>query len=141
MTTSTLSLPARLIAATAAGLLSVGLLAGCSDDEPAPAPSASASAGSDAAADEHMAENITEFSYAGQDGETALDLLLVQDPEAQTTGEGEMAFVTTIKGRTAEDGKEFWGLYVDGEMAEVGAGSLVTEDGQQIQWKLEAIDQ
>jgi hypothetical protein len=51
-----------------------------------------------------------------------------------------MAFVTAIQGHAAEDGEEFWALYVDGEMAEVGAGSLETEDGQQLEWKLEEIE-
>lgn len=132
----------RLLAATAAGVLSVGLVAGCSgDDEAAPAasPSAAAEVGSEAG-DETAADEVTEFSYEGEDGETALDLLLAADPEAEVSGEGEMAFVTTIQGRTAEDGAEFWALYVDGEMAQVGAGALETEDGQEIQWKLEEIE-
>lgn len=79
-----------------------------------------------------------DFSYPGQDGETALDLLLEADPTAETAGEGEMAFVTGICGYTADEAeKEFWALYVDGEQAMEGAGSLETEDGQEITWKLE----
>lgn len=111
----------RLLAATATGLLSVGVLAGCSGDD-APA------------------EEVTSFSYEGADGETALDLLLTHDPEAEVAGEGEMAFVTAIQGRAAEDGEEFWALSVDGEPAQVGAGALETEDGQQIEWTLEEIE-
>jgi hypothetical protein len=79
-----------------------------------------------------------DFSYSGEDGETALDLLLEADPTAETTGEGDMAFVTTICGYTASQGEnEFWALYVDGEQAMEGAGSLETEDDQEITWKLE----
>jgi hypothetical protein len=48
-----------------------------------------------------------------------------------------MAFVTAIQGRAADPESEFWALYVDGEQAQVGAGALVTEDGQTITWKLE----
>ncbi len=132
----------RLFAATAAGVLSVGLLAGCSGAEesaPEASPAASAEVEADGA-DETTTDETTEFSYEGQDGETALDLLLVQDPQAEVSGEGEMAFVTGIQGRSAEDGQEFWALYVDGEMAQVGAGALETEDGQQIEWKLEEIE-
>jgi hypothetical protein len=140
VTTSVRPFPARLLAATAAGLLSVGLLAGCTgDDEPATTPSGSASTSADAAASPE-AQDVTELSYAGETGQTALDLLLVHDPDAQVSGEGEMAYVTAIHGRAAEDGQEFWALYVDGEMAQVGAGVLDTEDGQQIQWKLEKIE-
>ncbi|PFG43471.1 uncharacterized protein DUF4430 [Isoptericola jiangsuensis] len=139
MTISTRPLPARLLAATTAGLLSVGLLAGCSTEDAAtPAATASASAEASAAATE--AAEVTELTYEGETGRTALDLLLEHDPQAEVSGEGEMAYVTGIGGRTAEDGTEFWGFYVDGEMAEVGAGSFETEDGQQILWKLEKIE-
>lgn len=132
----------RLFAATAAGVLSVGLLAGCSGaDESAPEASPEASTEMQAdGADETATDEAPTFSYEGEDGETALDLLLAQDPQAEMSGEGEMAFVTAIQGRVAEDGKEFWALYVDGEMAQVGAGALETEDGQQIEWKLEEIE-
>ncbi|WP_246256625.1 DUF4430 domain-containing protein [Isoptericola halotolerans] len=130
----------RLLTATAAGVLSIGLLAGCTgEDDPAPEASVEASTEADAG-DEAPAQDVTELSYAGEDGQTALDLLLVHDPEAEVSGEGEMAFVTAIKGHAAEDGAEFWAFYVDGEMAQVGAGSFETEDGQQIQWKLEEIE-
>ncbi|WP_407317573.1 DUF4430 domain-containing protein [Isoptericola halotolerans] len=131
----------RLLAATTAGLLCAGLVAGCAgDDEAAPEASAPASTEADAGGEETAAGDVTEFSYAGEHGKTALDLLLVHDPDAEVSGEGEMAFVTAIQGRAAEDGEEFWGLYVDGEMAQVGAGALETEDGQEIQWKLEEIE-
>ncbi|MEG3615302.1 DUF4430 domain-containing protein [Isoptericola haloaureus] len=137
----------RLLSAAAAGALSVGLLAACGqDDTPAADPadtSASVTATqetSDADAEdaEESAEDVTELTYAGQDGETALDLLLEADPEAEVTGEGDMAYVTGIQGHSADE-DEFWGLYVDGEMAQVGAGSLETEDGQEIRWTLEEI--
>ncbi|RPF20859.1 DUF4430 domain-containing protein [Myceligenerans xiligouense] len=79
-----------------------------------------------------------DFSYGGEDGETALDLLLENDPTAEAAGEGETAFVTGICGYAADEGaNEFWALYVDGEQATEGAGALETEDGQEITWKLE----
>lgn len=81
----------------------------------------------------------TELSYPGEEGRTALELLLEADPSAVVEGEGEMAFVTAIGGRAAGE-SEFWALYVDGEQAQVGAGSLVTEDGQTVTWKLEEVE-
>lgn len=79
-----------------------------------------------------------DLTYAGQDGETALDLLRAADPTAEVSGEGENAFVTAICGYTAQESdNEFWALYVDGEQAEVGAGSLETSDGQELTWTLE----
>ncbi len=78
------------------------------------------------------------LSYPGRTGATALELLLEADPSAEITGEGENAFVTAINGRAADDSKnEFWSLSVDGEPAQVGAGSLETEDGQEITWTID----
>ena len=46
--------------------------------------------------------------------------------------------MTAIGGRAADDSKkEFWSLSVDGEPAQVGAGTLETEDGQEITWTIE----
>lgn len=117
--------------ALASLLLAVGLLAGCgtADEAPADDTSASSSVASD---------DAPELSYEGVAGKTALELLVDADPTAIVQGEGENAFVTGIEGREAqESAKEFWALYVNGEMAQVGAGSLVTETGDEITWKLE----
>ncbi|MCO7272136.1 DUF4430 domain-containing protein [Cellulosimicrobium cellulans] len=139
---------ARPLTALTAVLLAAGLLAGCSStDEPAAdaaSPSTSTaseetSAPADDATDEASddAEDAPELSYEGRAGTTALDLLLEADPSAQVTGEGGNAFVTAIDGVAADPDSEFWALYVNGEMATVGAGSLETEDGDEITWKLE----
>lgn len=144
----------RLAALSAAGVLAASLAA-CSavgDDAPSQvetvpsdvasmrsesaSPSDSASPSGSATADDSTA--AAELSYPGEDGKTALALLLENDPDAQVEGEGEQAMVVGIKGRTADDSKnEFWALYVDGEQAQVGAGALETSDGQTITWKLE----
>ncbi|MBN0039584.1 DUF4430 domain-containing protein [Cellulosimicrobium cellulans] len=142
--------PARPLTALTAVLLAAGLLAGCSStDEPATDATSSTSTASeetsapaddatDEASDESGdAEDAPEFSYEGRTGTTALDLLLEADPSAQVTGEGENAFVTAIDGVAADPDSEFWALYVNGEMATVGAGSLETKDGDEITWKLE----
>ncbi|WP_426308848.1 DUF4430 domain-containing protein [Cellulosimicrobium sp. E-16] len=145
--------PARPLTALTAVLLTAGLLAGCSStDEPgadatsstststaseetsAPADDATDEASDDESSD---TDDAPEFSYEGRAGTTALDLLLEADPSAQVTGEGENAFVTAIDGVVADPDSEFWALYVNGEMATVGAGSLETTDGDEITWKLE----
>jgi hypothetical protein len=144
---------ARPLTALTAALLTAGLLAGCSSaDEPAAdtTPSASestageeTSAPAEDATDEASdgesgdAEEAPELSYEGKDGSTALALLLEADPSAAVTGEGENAFVTTIDGVAANPDNQFWALYVNGEAATVGAGSLETKDGDEITWKLE----
>ncbi len=101
----------------------------------APSDAASSASPSDSASPAAGAET---FSYPGRTGATALELLLEADPSAEVTGEGENAFVTAIGGRVADDSKkEFWSLSVDGEPAQVGAGTLETEDGQEITWTIE----
>jgi hypothetical protein len=135
--TATLSPLRRALAAVPAAALAVGLLAGCGgSDSPAPAGSATPSVDPSA----HVTENLSEFSYAGEDGRTALELLLEKDADASVQGEGEGAFVTGIRGREADADSEFWALYVDGEMAQVGAGSLETTDDQTVTWKLEEFE-
>lgn len=139
---------ARPLTALTALLLTAGLLAGCSSaDEPAadPTPSATESTASEetsAPADEATdgasdGTEAPELSYEGREGATALDLLLEADPSAAITGEGENAFVTAVDGVAADPASEFWALYVNGEMAAVGAGALQTKDGDEITWKLE----
>ncbi len=143
--------PARSLTALTSLLLAAGLLAGCAQGEDTPA--ADTTASSTVAADDddasESADDATsddvgdsaddvELTYEGAAGKTALELLVAADPTAVVQGEGENAFVTGIDGREAQDSaKEFWALYVNGEMAQVGAGSLVTETGDEITWKLE----
>lgn len=76
------------------------------------------------------------FSYQGQGGKTALALLQAS-ADVKISGEGEMAFVTSINGRRADEGaREYWSFWVNGEMAQVGAGSYMTKDGDLIEWKI-----
>ena len=83
------------------------------------------------------AEN-TIGKYGGHNGYTALKLLLEVDSTAKYTGTGDTSFVTTVCGKTADNVKhEFWALYANGELTNVGAGSLVTDDNMYIEWKLE----
>lgn len=97
-----------------------------------------AEASASASADPSAEASADTFGYEGRTGATALELLLEADPSAEVTGEGENAFVTAINGRAADDSKnEFWSLSVDGELAQVGAGSLETEDGQEITWTID----
>jgi len=100
--------------------------------------SATLNAPSDTAPSGTASDGAETLSYTGRTGATALDLLLEADPSAEVTGEGENAYVTAIGGRVAdESSSEFWSLSVDGEPAQVGAGTLETEDGQEITWTLE----
>ena len=141
----------RALALPAAAVLALGLLGGCAaggdgsgdgsgvvPDATATAPAAEETPAETPASGLTVSQDGLEVTYAGVAGMTALDLLLRLDPTATTSGEGENAFVTSIAGRAADAAaNEFWGFYVNGEMAPVGAGSFVTEDGDVITWKLE----
>lgn len=81
---------------------------------------------------------VTGITYPGQDGVTALELLVAADPSVGVTGSGQNAFVTRIGGRTADEGKhQFWKLQIDGADAAVGAGSLETKDGETVTWSID----
>jgi hypothetical protein len=115
--------PLRALGAATAALLLTGLLAACGGDAAGPDPvvPATLNAQSDAASPSASASPSDDASSS-----------------AEVTGEGENAFVTAIGGRAADDSKkEFWSLSVDGEPAQVGAGTLETEDGQEITWTIE----
>ncbi|WP_020014337.1 DUF4430 domain-containing protein [Promicromonospora sukumoe] len=133
--------PLTAVAAAATALLVAGLLGACGGTtaEPETMVSATLSQQSDAETAAPSASAAADtLSYPGRTGATALELLLEADPSAEVTGEGENAFVTAINGRAADDSKnEFWSLSVDGEPAQVGAGSLETEDGQEITWTID----
>jgi len=68
---------------------------------------------------------------------TALDLTK-EKANVKTKGDGVNAYVTEIDGITAQDSKkEYWAFYVNGKMAEVGAGSYKLREGDKIEWKIE----
>ncbi|QQG41815.1 MAG: DUF4430 domain-containing protein [Candidatus Woesebacteria bacterium] len=53
------------------------------------------------------------------------------------SGAGENAFVTEINGRAADSKKrEFWELVINGQSAQVGAGSYTIQKGDSILWKI-----
>ncbi len=52
-------------------------------------------------------------------------------------GEGINAFVTSINGKQANTNqKEFWEFKVNGQQAQVGAGSYIIKNHDQIEWKI-----
>jgi len=138
----------RLLAVAVPVALAAGLLGGCassSSDEPATGTQTAASVPTGVTPSATPTDvftrdadgKVTGISYPGEDGETALDLLLGADPTAKVQGKGANAFVVGIGGRTADDAKhEFWSLEVDGKQAQVGAGTLKTKDGETITWTL-----
>ncbi len=76
-------------------------------------------------------------TYQGVAGKTALELLQ-SNATAITSGTGEMAFVASINGRSADTAKkEFWSFNINDVSSKVGAGSYITKDTDTILWKIE----
>src|SRR5690606_2087024 len=74
--------------------------------------------------------------YDGQEGKTALELLKENaDVVTETASFGE--FVDSINGVKGGDGGKYWIFYVNGEVAQVGAGEYKTKDGDKIEWRFE----
>lgn len=76
--------------------------------------------------------------YNGEEGRTAMDLLKAKYL-VQTQSFGDMGeFVKSING-VEPDTTHFWGFYVNGSIAQVGADMYVTKPSDQVEWKLEKI--
>lgn len=78
------------------------------------------------------------IKYQGVEGKTALELL--KNSHTVTTKQfsfGEM--VVAIDGVEPAPNEAYWAFYVNGSLAAVGAGSYVTKNGDQIEWRLEEI--
>ena len=82
----------------------------------------------DGAEKKYQAKNVV--------GKTALQAT-EQVVTIEKSGEGEMAFITSINGRVAsESKKEYWKLLVNGQEAKVGAGSYTIVKGDTIGWEI-----
>jgi len=74
------------------------------------------------------------FEYKGEEGKDALSLLR----EKTSVELDNKGMVVLVNGRKAEaEKREFWGFYVNGKMAEVGASDFKTKDTDVINWKIE----
>ncbi len=79
----------------------------------------------------------TQSTLSPKKGTTALQLLSASH-KIMTKGEKENTYITEIDGRAAADtSREFWAFYVNGEQAQVGAGSYLVKNNDTIEWKIE----
>lgn len=75
--------------------------------------------------------------FDATENETALELLQ-KTTTVKTKGSGTNAYVTQIGDREASDSKkEFWAFYVNGKLADVGAGTYKLRNDDTIMWKIE----
>lgn len=83
-------------------------------------------------------EDKKTVSYDGQTGKTALEILKSLTTVAtKQSSYGE--FVTGIGGVQADGTTQFWSFYVNGKLADVGAGTYKTTNGEKIQWRIENV--
>jgi hypothetical protein len=80
------------------------------------------------------------IKYLGEEGKTALELLkknyIVKTKEYSGLGE----FVTSINGNEPDPNEYYWSFYVNGKPAQVGASQYSTRPGDEIEWKLEKVE-
>jgi hypothetical protein len=85
-------------------------------------------------------EEGKKVSYEGQDGQTALAVLKsLAEVETKQSNYGE--FVVAINGVKADGTTQFWAFYVNGKLADEGAGTYSTKDGDKIEWRVEDVTQ
>ena len=78
-------------------------------------------------------------TYTANESENALAALKRQTDVKTKTFEGMGEYVTAINGLAADDSTNFWAFYINGQQAEVGAGSYTAMAGDQLEWRLEAM--
>jgi len=78
---------------------------------------------------------LTQISYHGQAGQDAL-ALLKKHATVQTKHYSFGDLVTSISGVKGA-GPKYWTFYVNGKMAQVGAGSYATKSTDTLMWKLQ----
>lgn len=79
-------------------------------------------------------EASDQLSYHGRSGSDALSLL----KENATIEQDASGLVSVINNRKADDNQhEYWGFYVNGELAIVGPADYQTQDTDVILWKIE----
>lgn len=84
----------------------------------------------------NVSEDGKTVSYEGRQGQTALALLKT-GAEVATSDSDFGEFVTAINGVEAEASQEYWAFYVNGNLANEGAGTYQTQTGDRIEWRLE----
>lgn len=79
------------------------------------------------------------FYIYPSENKTALDLLKMKHTVTVKTYSGIGDMVTGIDGQKP-DSKHFWEFFINGKSSNVGAGSYKPVDGDNLEWKLSAID-
>lgn len=131
----------KLAAVLAVLVVAVGgvlYVANRDDNEPASQPSTNQQTPQQPTATLTVSEDKKTVGYEGQTDKTALEVLKsLADVKTKQNSYGE--FVSSINGVEADGMRQFWAFYVDGKLANEGAGTYKTTNGQKIEWRVEDI--
>ena len=87
------------------------------------------------AAQNTNAAAVTSYTYKGEDGKNALEILKAKYPKTTMKGSSLGDYVTGIDGH--ESGSNaYWEFFVNGKSSAVGPGSYTTKSTDTIEWKL-----
>ncbi len=82
-----------------------------------------------------VSEQNQPIAYEGETGKSALELLKAKYT-ATTKQSSYGEFVTSIDGKEG-NGPKYWAFYLNGKLADVGAGAYNSKNGDKIEWRLE----
>jgi uncharacterized protein DUF4430 len=88
-------------------------------------------------ATEEQVQTATAVRYVAQPGKIVLDQLKDHAREVIVKDSEYGQYVDSINGLKGGTGNKYWTYYVDGQMANIGAGEYVTEGGEEVVWKFE----
>ena len=74
-------------------------------------------------------------SYVAIEGKTSLEQLKTSATNVQTKTTSYGEYVDTIGSLVGGTDGKYWTFYIDGVMANVGAGSYIQKGGEKIEWK------
>lgn len=80
---------------------------------------------------------ITEFKYQGEEGKNALEIL--KSKASVITKQYDFGELVTAINGTQGSGPKYWSFYVNGKLSDEGAGTYVTHDSDNIEWKLQEL--
>lgn len=132
----------RLLIGLIAIIVVIGLTIGAlalyqaNQDSTAPAPASDSQQPAESATSEF---GRTEISYEATAGITSLEQLKLEAEDVVVSESEYGELVESIEGHKSGTDGNYWSFYVNGEMAQVGAGAYVQEEGDVIEWKFQKL--
>lgn len=81
-------------------------------------------------------QNENEVTFTAIADQTVLDQLQTK-ANVSVKDSSYGPYVDSINGIAGGTDGKYWSYYVDGQLAQIGAGEYVTKGGEKIQWKFE----